>query len=453
MGKFTWFCILALVVVALAVPAYAEVQNVKVSGDITARYIARSNLDLTKNNDIPYGATNRLGDTEDFFMSTVGVNVSADLTDNVSTTVRLVNQRDWDRTADTATSGTSVQLDLGYVTLKEMLYAPLTVSVGRQDLWYGKGLIVGSALLTGSVDPNNAISANEFSDLTAFDAVKATLDYNPLTIDLLYSKVSANGITSVADDINLFGVNAGYKFSKYNAEAEAYYFGKHNRTGEGLPAGSKYPVITVDTFGGRGSLVPIENLNIFGEVAYQSGKYNTAAAGATSRDRKAWALDLGTDYTFKKVTWEPNLAAEYILYSGQDPTVTTGDYKGWDPMYRGKFDSLIREFQGSLYGNTTDVLGSNASTSNEQQIIVSGSIKPLDSVTAKLSWDNIRAAKAYAAGASKDIGDEIDAKLTYDYTKDVQFGLLAGWFMPGKRYASPNDATATEVVGTMKVTF
>ena len=121
MGKLTLFCILA-VVVALAVPAYAEVQNVKVSGDITARYLYRDNLDLNKNVDT---STTLGSGSEDFFMSTIGVNVAADLTDNVSTTVRLVNQRDWDRATDgTSADGNdsyNVQLDLGYVTLKEML--------------------------------------------------------------------------------------------------------------------------------------------------------------------------------------------------------------------------------------------------------------------------------------------------------------------------------------------
>lgn len=444
MGKFTWFCILAIVV-ALAAPAYAEVQNVKVSGDITARYIGRSNLDLTKNNEIVYGTTNLRGDSENFFMSTVGVNVGADLTDNVSTTVRLVSQRDWGRDG---ASSSDINLDLGYVTLKEMLYAPLTVSIGRQDLWYGKGLIVGSALLTGAaaIDPDSSISADEFSDLVAFDAIKATLDYNPLTIDLLYSKVSRSG-TNTADDIDLYGVNAGYKFNQWDAEAEAYYFRKQDRTGSG--AGTRYPVNVVDTIGGRGSLVPIENLNLFGEIAYQFGKY-AATTATTQTDRAAWAVNAGADYTFKKVTWEPKLGFEYVFYSGEEATAT-GDYNAWDAMYRGKFDSLIREFSTSFYG-TTD--GSDAAgTSNQHQFLISGIVKPLDSLTAKVTWDIVRAEETYVAGRSKDIGDEVDLRLTYDYTKDVQFDLLAGWFVPGDYYQSPNDSTATAVVGTMKVTF
>jgi hypothetical protein len=61
---------------------------------------------------------------------------------------------------------------------------------------------------------------------------------------------------------------------------------------------------------------------------------------------------------------------------------------------------------------------------------------------------------------NKHLGQEIDAKLTYDYTEDVQFGLLAGVFLPGAAFVDREDRTtstgkspASEVIGSMKVTF
>ena len=53
----------------------------------------------------------------------------------------------------------------------------------------------------------------------------------------------------------------------------------------------------------------------------------------------------------------------------------------------------------------------------------------------------------------EEIGWEIDLQATYDYTEDVSFGILAGWFVPGDQYSSPNDNTATDIVSSVKVTF
>ena len=44
---------------------------------------------------------------------------------------------------------TKVQLYLASVTMRELLYSPLTVTVGRQVFNYGNGLIIGDG------GPNN----------------------------------------------------------------------------------------------------------------------------------------------------------------------------------------------------------------------------------------------------------------------------------------------------------
>src|SRR3989344_4847086 len=53
----------------------------------------------------------------------------------------------------------------------------------------------------------------------------------------------------------------------------------------------------------------------------------------------------------------------------------------------------------------------------------------------------------------KTLGNEVDASLTYDYTEDVQLGLSAGAFIHGDAFSGANDKTATQVIGSMKVTF
>src|SRR3990167_291929 len=101
--------VLALVV-GFAVPAFAETQNVKVSGSIDAYWFYRVNFDLRDNNDVgvvPVGTagatydhgatgdTHQKSEADDYFMTITQIEVSADLTDNVSTVINIVNERDW----------------------------------------------------------------------------------------------------------------------------------------------------------------------------------------------------------------------------------------------------------------------------------------------------------------------------------------------------------------------
>ena len=132
-------------------------------------------------------------------------------------------------------------------------------------------------------------------------------------------------------------------------------------------------------------------------------------------------------------------------------------------MYRGKFDSAIREFQNVYYATAqreanaaSTVIDQDSGASNEQQFIIMGSVKPMNSVKLDGRYAWFRAAQKITTASgtrSKDLGSELDLTLTYDYTEDVSFGLLAGWFFPGKYWISGQDDIATDIVGTVKVAF
>jgi len=437
----TIVCILALAAFICA-PVFAEVQNVKVSGDIAVRSLVRDNYTLDKDT----------AKSQTYFMQSVGLNVDADLTDNVSTAVRLVNQRDWDNNSS-GVSTFDADIDLAYVTLKEMIYAPLTLTIGRQDLWFGRGLIVGANLQ----DFNNAITANEYTETAAFDAIKATLDLAPWKLDLLYSKIDENnivGATGLKDDVDLYGVNAGYKFDQYNAEAEAYYFGKVDNMNTANTSSM------ANTFGLRGSLEPVENLTIGAEGALQRGK-RYDIVNTRDIDISAYAYDLYGKYKFADVQWTPTLGVEWLSLSGEK-NPQTSKWHGWDSMYRGKFDTAIRDFQNSIYATSARALASGAydtGISNQNSLLITGSIVPMEDVTIQGTYghfwlnEKLNANTKGSMIAGDEVGDELDLLLTYDYTEDVSFGLLTGWFFPGKIFPSGQDDLATDVVGTMKVVF
>ncbi len=489
MKLFRLLCVLALVLVASTM-AYAETQSVKVSGDIALRSFARGDYDLDAD-DIEANAGTESNDWATYLLNTAEVQVDADLTDNVGGTIRLINQRVWGddnfdsdaagelqtvtangQTLARATNGAGaafeVQVDLAYIELKEFLYSPLTLKLGRQDLWFGKGFIVGANFL----DPSSGIGAGsiypyEYTAITSFDAARATLDYDPWTIDAVFAKIAENSDRS-DDDINLYGVNVGYVFDSYNAEAEAYYWMKQSRNLGGTVAGRVIPLVSangnvendVHTIGGRGSFDPIEDWTLALESAYQFGQYLNTDAQVTARDRSAWALDASAEcrYWQDNFAWKPVLGIEYIYYSGEEylgdqGAGTVGKYNGWDPMFRGKFDTAIREFQ-NVYYNTAQA--STPSFTNQHQVLVTGSVEPTDSLTASATYGHFWLVEKFSSVlnlSNQDIGDEVDLQLTWDYTEDVQFNLLSAWFFPGDHWSNGQDDVASDIVGTVKLSF
>ena len=483
-------CVFVLVFAVSAI-AYAETQSVKVSGDITMRTFARNNYDLD-NDDIEPITGGASTDWATYLLSTAEVQIDADLTDNVSGVIRLVNQRVWGSgpynnvagelgalnvpfvdqvIARPIAPGTAaafdVQVDLAYIELKEFLYSPLTLRIGRQDLWFGKGFIIGNAL----TDPNASLFPQEYTAIKSFDAVRATLDYDPWTIDAVFAKI-IEGSRRADDDMNLWGVNVGYIFDVYNAEAEVYWFYKQDRmTGTAVAQPPRASVRNgadsndVHTIGTRGSFDPIEDWTIAGELAYQAGSFVGINAQQERRKRGGWAADASLEcrYWQDQFAWRPVAAVEYVFYSGEENignrnVWTDGTYNGWDPMFRGKFDTAIREFQNVFYGTA---MASSPSYTNQHQMLVRGTLEPTDSLTFEALFGYFWLAEPWAEktqwqnqNTKKDIGAEVDLRLTWDYTEDVSFDLLTGWFFPsGGHYAGNADDVATDIVGTVKLSF
>ncbi|MFA6142361.1 MAG: alginate export family protein [Candidatus Omnitrophota bacterium] len=477
-------CVIA-VALCLTASVYAETQSVKISGDLTMRALLRNQYDLLGSPDEGTSGT-RTGidsSTQDWLMSVAAIQVDADLTDNVQTVVRILNQRDWNVYSKSSTSSStlapngrggytanpdefSVMLDLAYVQLKDFIYSPLTLTIGRQNLWFGKGFIVGA----NQQNPDNNLSAPEYTDINSFDSIKAVLDYDPWAITGIYSKIYGDEIQA-QDDVNLYGVNVGYKFNSYNAEAEGYWFYKQdNMVDHWGPTKSNNDVYTL---GLRGSFDPINAFTVSAEGAWQGGSYLASKLQQTSRNRSAWALDVSGEcrYFTDKHAWKPKVGAEYIYYSGDKnesyaDVNAGGTYTGWDPMYRGKFDSAIREFVGKFYQTgryptDTTVTQSSAddSRTNQQQIIFMGSVQPMESLTLKanynLFWNQYQWTTEQKSGGF--IGQEVDLNANWDYTEDVSFGLLAAWFMPNetyyRNYEQSTNQVATNLVGTVKVSF
>jgi len=363
----------AALMVVLASPAFAAVQNVKVSGDITTTWLDRSNFDLGLTNGDEFGTTNYnttipsanpLGlKKQSVFVTQTELNVNADLSDNVSTQVGLINERAWNAEGQIAGAGgntptgydTNVQLYLASVTMRELLYSPLTVTVGRQVFQFGNGLIIGNGGVGNLATGNLQFIAQDLTMRTTYDGVNATLDYKPLTINLIYFKNNQNIVNGnpYSDDSSsdVFGYNANYQLSDpWSTVVEQYMFsrvdGHGNASAQGAPAINVDKGDTLYVPGLRASTNPTKSLTVQGEVAWQLGNHPVLVSGGgvgtqQSEQRNAMAAQLMATYALPVLDkYKPSVSATYTYVSGDansNPgSLTPGDhekYTAWDPFF------------------------------------------------------------------------------------------------------------------------
>jgi hypothetical protein len=466
---------------AASVPGFAEVQNVRVGGNVTWRGIGQSNTDLEQN------TVGQAQDTNSayFHQLTTGVNVGADLTENVSAFARLANER------TLGTSGTDngdFDISQAWVKFKELFYSPLTVTLGTQPIWWGRGLVLGSNLHRSLLDSttsgtgddrNNSIDANQFTEFTAFDAARFQLDLDgaaavdmPLNAEYVFIK-SAEGGSGIGDDVNIHGVKLGTNLDDMNTEVEAYWLLLRDESNALITTGQAANNRgSVHTIGLRGSSQPGENSLLFAEAAYQFGDQVTdldAGPGQLlgGEHAAAWLFNLGGELSLgDDASMSPKLGAEWIYTSGDD---LDGAFSGWQPVAPGYFPTLIRAYQtrtgiGGLYPVTQG--GVTSAFTNQHELALYGGLKPMEDLglDARLAFflsDVAIRQPGNVVNGDRDnyLGTEIDTWLTYNYTEDVQFGLSYGVFFPGSAFvegssnATGGRSTAQQLVSTVSVKF
>jgi len=423
-------------VVGFAFSAYAEVQNVKVSGDMTQLGFTRTGFTLTSPADT--GKVEAQG-----LAMIVNLKVNADLTDAVTATVMLRNERIWGLTRNIGTSGAGensnldTYLSAAWVTLKDFIQPGWTFKLGQQAVKLGSGLIWG--------DPNTNQSGSgpfnyELADMDpriAFAGAIASMDYSPLVITTGALKITdGSSLLTNKDDVNTYLLQAGYDLKdilNMKSMAEAYYVLEDANKAIASPTTG---LGEVSNYGIRTVLSPSDTTNLSGELAYQARK----GFRSDKKTASAAALLLAANMSFPDVTMKPVLGVDYSRI---------GD--NWETMY----ESLSpADIANALFPNT-----------NCQTIGATVGVKPMDDLGVKLRYANLTLVQkitgtqtlnswgSYIFQEKADLGNEVDLNLTYDYTEDVQFGLKAGYFKPGKALTEDYRKTATQVIGSMKVTF
>ena len=425
MKKMLLSILAAAILVGLSLPVLAAVENVKVGGDIGVKMIYRNNFDFVKDR-----VGRRLKDQQHFIHSAIRVYVTADLSQNVSTMVRLINERDWEtqNLAAAPEDYNDFLLDLGYIKASDLLTKGLTLTVGRQEILLGEGLVVGSAYNYSNYPINFGLrgASNDLGIRKSFDAVK--LDYAienvPVSITAFMAKIDETyggpvgrpahpGSPEHPGDVTLYG--AALKWAPENFSLEPYFVSKVTAYNE--------PKDILMTGGVRGEvkLPAVEGLSLKGEYAHQFGDN-----GVANGEYTGWAGYVGGSYEFP-VSMKPAVSLTYSRYSGKKSTDPSPDSKAWVPVYPANIASRI----GAIaYPALAGVVG-GVPESNAQVIKVGFGLKPLEKLGMSLNYYNLRLVET-APGVSKAVGNEIDLSLTYAYTEDLSFGLDIGYFLKGK---------------------
>ncbi len=468
--------------VMLSAPAFAAVQNVRVSGDIDSTYINRNHFSLGAK--APAHVDLGLA-KQSVFITQTRLRVDADLSDNVATTVGLINERAWNAennantstatsTGNTGDQDTNVQLYLAYATMREFLNSPLTVSVGRQVFHYGNGLIMGDGGQNNLATGNLVTVAADLTKRTTYDGVKAILDYKPLTLDLIYFKnnqgILNGNVNSDLSSSDVFGINANYQLGDdLNTVVEGYLFARVNGGNNTSTVENKGDTLYVP--GLRVSTNPVKGLNAGAEVAWQGG--NKAVTGGSADgdgiQRQAMAYQLMMNYALSGADiekYKPSVNASVTHVSGDknagnarqlSPPSSREHYTAWDPFNEA-------QGAGTIYNSIFDLTNMN--------IVSAGmTVTPLEDVTTSFTWSGLWAARELSSAntltfrqpdgssvtptttTNKQMGHEYDVNVNYAYTEDVSFGVNLGWFVPGKTFTSGNDSTASQALAHVLVNF
>jgi len=552
--------ILAVVLVALivtSVPAFAELQNVIVGGSIRIRgnwatgaagasagNIANQNFGGTFAGQGPWaysyrgaagdfhpfanalaslrysaqpgrgGAVTSLFGWDDANHTNANVeqrtrlSVRADFTDAVSAFIEFDSYDIWGQDFRArnyvtgvdipANSSEDVEVFQAYIEANEMFGYPVRVRVGRQELMFGSGWLVGPA-----------DTASSFTG-TSFDAIRATYATDQFSVDAFWAKLADFSAVEEDSDIDLYGVYGSY-LGIENITLDAYYFllrdaqriavtnsGWFSDWVEDIAGVDNYDPTTLHTIGLRGAGT-YGAFDFEAEAAYEFGNADQVGArfagfgvnpyGAEGTDWDQWAANLSVGYTFD-MTYTPRVFISGAYFSGEDNRdISFGDWLGalfcpfWTAEPSVSFNRMFSSYEYSQFIDNTDLsnfwtakVGVSAMPTESLKVTLTGSylatVEAYDSTWPlywvfgqRIQWFNN--ASFISQENEKELGWEVELNAVYNYTEDLSFevgyahlftgdGLAEGNFINGNGLAfngGTSDDDADYVYFETKIAF
>jgi len=368
---------LVLLAIAIAIPAFAQVENVKVGGDVAVTMVYRDFEAILQASD----------DATDFFLAQTRVGVSATLANKVSAMIRLISEKQF---AEDAALG--IGLDLAYLKVDDLLLSGLSLTVGRQEIQYGDGFLVGSQYSSWYGNPSGV--AFDLSLQKAFDAIKVDYAVKGAPVSLSFTDAKLIEEAKAGDGENLYVLALAYKAKNFSIEP---YFVWDKYYEENYQAGA---VLAKAMLGG---------FDLSGEVAIGFG------------DADGWAVNVGGLYAFKGAM-KPALSFGVAWFSED----------WWDFYPTGGADRI---------GKVAYALAGNDADHDSTEIRVGLSVMPSPKLDLGLNVFGL------ADSGFDNFGYEGDLSLGHAVTKDLKLGVDLGYF-------SPNVGDASwEALVSMKVGF
>ena len=419
------YCLLAGFACLITMSAYAELQEVRVGGEIRIRGRMFHNSVVT---DVgrelrfptltvpgralgPFGLSSQYdaddrGDDFTFIEQRTELHVTADFTDDITTFLELESWGRWGETnangnefrsnyltgVDTrAYTGDDVEFSQAYIEINNTFDTPVRLRVGRQELVFGAAWLVGS-----QISPTLSLT---------YDAVRATYAGDNFTVDAWWAKLAETFGDFGDDDVDFYGLWGTYTGFE-PVDISLYYLLVRDARDISLTTGSPLPELIEDWLG----IDDFDNtyLHTVGlyakglshgfdyslQLAYQWGEADSAGslysqtpfAAWADNDAEwdAWAGDLEVGYTFE-TAWNPRVYVGGAYFSGED----NRDISFWDwvnPFDRPQASlAFNRLFSGQWYTASTDILAGSSAMTNFHQIRAGVTAKPLEKVTVGLS--------------------------------------------------------------------
>lgn len=461
-----------IALVALCMPAMAELQNVKVGGSIQIRaqrldpgfdtlgnVTHSSPIRQLREGDIQGFNEDIAGDS--FVSQRTRLNVEAELTSGVKGFIEIQSFDIWggdESDSDITDDGDStfdntddrfsrdlngwdgndnVQLYQAYIEMKEIGDTPLTARLGRQELVYGREWLVG-----------NNDAGVDFSG-QAFDAVKFIYDADDYRVDFWWSKLHENRIfrNDTDGDTDFYGI---YGTWKGFADMVIDLYWLYIRAGENGPDGGLFDdnpgdFNLADEHALRMHTVGARWAGTFFDGAFDYNIEGAAQTGDTGakEDIKAYAANAVVGYRFDNLMWTPRVHFEYAYFTGGNADENEKD----DPTEDQK--DFFRLFSDIHYGAMNLGGTFDRGMANLHIFNPGFDVKPMEKMTLGFDYywfqsvrddinDPSTPATAFDDEGSSvlgkeqrgddddaDVGAEIDAFCRYDYTEDLT--LLAGY--------------------------
>ena len=439
MRKLLGVLAVAAVVVSLALPAVAqEVVSAKASRVTIGGYIQFDAAARDTAIFFPYEG----GRDEHFVNTDISIELTIDMTDNVSAFIQLrddwVHDEEWayawdrpvfdidslyglnakstpltpdntwgnSRGHESWDSDYELEIEAAYIDVREFLVPELDMRIGIQNLVWD---------LRGNGD-EFVLNVNEMHGYTPVEAGawKATYDADPLMVEgfaaTLYETFGDRS------DKALYGGLATYPFDDmskgqlgllvYNNDSVQLYI---------VDVGVDYWLN--------------EDTEIYGEAALNFGDLLAQASSpGVEIEAKGYGGYVGGMYTFSDVEWTPSIDLSFWYLSGDDDPImpafeSSGDTKAFHSAEDVDTFAILEE---NHYGWDWE--------SNYMAIKACGSAQPREDVTVdlKVGWFQLVEALEsipITTQTEEDLGIEVDASITWQYSENLSFtGLFAYLF-------------------------